>query len=110
LKVLQLPEKRVRQLLAKRRLVQAKGIWLLEIRSCFIGSKRHSLHVLRRFFNAQIVGAPVEFSAFGHLDLTGAVGQAAYDQLCHDHTDARKYTEKADLVNGKVALAYKLPK
>jgi hypothetical protein len=107
---LKLTEKRVRELLAKRRQVLAKNIQFLEIRSCFMGAERRTLHVLRRFFGAEGAGAPTEFSAFGYLDVLsngGSIGEAAFARFCLDHTEARQYTSMDGMTKGKVALAYK---
>jgi hypothetical protein len=106
---LHLKEEQLRTLLKKRRKLLARQLQRLEIRSCFIGSKRHSLQVLRRFFGAETVGAPTEFSAFGYLDVVGNggnIGSAAYEKFSREHTDARKFTELDGLTKGKVALAY----
>jgi hypothetical protein len=111
LRDLHLTEKQLHTLLDKRHQLQARQLKRIEIRSCFIGSKRHSLHVLRRFFGAEVVGAPTEFSAFGNLDVIsngGNIGRAAYEKFAKEHPDARKYTDRDGLTKGKVALAYKL--
>jgi hypothetical protein len=111
LQILHMSEKEVRALLDKRHQLQDRKLERLEIRSCFIGSKRHSLQVLRRFFGAEVVGAPTEFSAFGYLDVVGkggSIGRAAYQKFSREHPDARKYTDQNGLTKGKVALAYKL--
>jgi hypothetical protein len=108
---LHMTETKLRALLDKRRQLKARQLLRLEIRSCFIGSNRYSLQVLRRFFGAKIVGAPTEFSGFGYLDVIskgGNVGGAAYERFLKDHPEARKYTEQDGLTKGKVALAYKL--
>jgi hypothetical protein len=111
LKTLRLTERQLRDLLDKRHQLQARKIKMLEFRSCFIGSKRHSLQVLRRFFGAEVVGAPTEFSAFGFLNVQshgGNLGADAYKEFIKAHTDVRKFTEKDGLTKGKVALACKL--
>src|SRR5262249_19579607 len=62
-----LSERRLDEFLGKMRKVRQKDLKIVEIRSCFLGSKRFTLQVLRKFLGADIVGAPDELSCFGPL-------------------------------------------
>src|SRR5262249_11551609 len=99
-----------RKLLHKRQQVRAKKLDLLEFRSCFVGSSRRTLQVLRKFFGAEVVGAPMAFSGFGHLDVGSStnLNQDAYNAFIQAHSDVRQYDEADGLTQGKVALAVQL--
>jgi len=103
-RALELTETRVDQLIDKMKKVRTQGLGVIEIRACLMGKSRTALQTFRRFFGADVVGAPRLLSSFGEVVLQGNLDPAGFDSFLFQHPFARRFGEAEGIQNGGFAL------